>query len=229
MQFGIPLSVDAADVPEFARTAEEIGIHAGWVPEHLAWPVTIDTTYPYSKDGTPPVLAGFPTHDPFVLLSAAAAVTTTMRLGTAIYVLPLRDPRVTARAVATLDLVSGGRAVLGIGVGWLKEEFAVVGQDFPSRGRRTDEIIEILRGLWSDGAYGYEGDHYSFPPVHFEPTPPQGASLPILVGGRAQGRSAVPPRSGTAGSGWTTPRSRSSLSSSGCANSAPGATGRTSP
>ncbi|WP_072805873.1 TIGR03619 family F420-dependent LLM class oxidoreductase [Rhodococcoides yunnanense] len=185
MQFGIPLAVDAADVPEFARSAEQIGVAAGWVPEHLAWPVSIDTTYPYKSDGRPPVSTGFPTHDPWVLLSAAAATTTTMRLGTSIYILPLRDPHVTARAVGTLDLVSRGRAVLGVGVGWMEEEFEAVGQDFASRGKRTDEIIDILRGLWSAGTYGHESEHYSFRPVHFEPKPPQGALLPILVGGES--------------------------------------------
>ena len=182
-----------------AIAAEEIGCDSLWVAEHLVWPAEIAASYPYSKNGLPPVPLDVPTFDPWALLSWVAAQTSRIRLATGVYILPLRDPHVTARAVATLDLVSGGRTLLGVGIGWLPEEFAIVGQDFRSRGARTDEVIEILRGLWSSPMSGYEGRYYRFPPVHFEPPPPQGARLPIVVGGES---SAALRRATRLGNGW---------------------------
>jgi probable F420-dependent oxidoreductase len=185
MRFGIPLIGDVERLGDLALEAEQVGADSAWVPEHLAWPVEIASDYPYTEDGAPPVVAGFPTFDPWVLLASVAARTTKILLGTSVYILPLRDPHVTARAVGTLDAVSGGRAILGVGVGWMREEFEVVAQDFATRGARTDEIIDILRGLWSEGPYGHAGQHYRFAPVHFEPKPPQRERLPIVVGGES--------------------------------------------
>jgi probable F420-dependent oxidoreductase len=186
MKFGVPLSAELADMPSVAGAAEAAGCESVWVPEHLIWPAVIEPAYPYSESGEPPVALDVPTFDPWVLLGWIAAHTSRIRLGTGVYILPLRDPHVTARAVASLDLVSGGRALLGVGVGWLAEEFAIAGQDFSTRGARTDEAIDILRVLWSDAPAAYEGRHYAFPPVHFEPKPPQGARLPIVVGGESE-------------------------------------------
>jgi probable F420-dependent oxidoreductase len=186
MKFGVPLSAELADMPGVAVAAEAAGCESVWVPEHLIWPTVIEPVYPYSESGEPPVALDVPTFDPWVLLGWIAAHTSRIRLGTGVYILPLRDPHVTARAVASLDLVSGGRALLGVGVGWLAEEFAIAGQDFSTRGARTDEAIDILRVLWSEAPASYEGRHYAFPPVHFEPKPPQGARLPIVVGGESE-------------------------------------------
>lgn len=180
------LSGNVAAMPARARLAEEVGVESVWLAEHLAWPSENDSTYPYTDDGRPPVQDGrFATQDPWVALAAIAQATERVRLGTSVYVLPLRDPHVTARAVGTLDLLSGGRTELGIGVGWLEEEFGAVGQEFRTRGARTNEIVQILRGLWSEGDYAHDGTHYSFPALCFEPKPPQGDRLPIAAGGES--------------------------------------------
>jgi probable F420-dependent oxidoreductase len=199
LNFGVPLTVDLAGMPALAREAELAGCDSVWVPEHLIWPAEIASPYPYTEDGRAPVPEAMPAYDPWVLLAWVSAATERIKFGTSIYILPLRDPHVTARAVATLDLVSGGRAILGAGVGWLEEEFTIAGQGFSDRGARTDEITRILRGLWAPGPTSFSGSHYSFPEVHFEPKPPQGEGLPILFGGesaRAMGRAA------RLGSGW---------------------------
>lgn len=199
MRFGVPLTGDVAAMPELARRAEAAGCESVWLAEHLVWPASIAPSYPYSADGRPPVPLDVPTYDPWVLLAWIAAHTSRLRLGTSVYILPLRDPHVTARAVASLDQVSGGRVLLGVGVGWLPEEFAIAGQDFRTRGARADEAIEILRALWSPGPTAYEGRHYRFPPVQFEPKPPQGGRLPIVVGGES---AAALRRAARLGDGW---------------------------
>jgi probable F420-dependent oxidoreductase len=199
LNFGIPLTVDLVAMPALAREAEDVGCDSVWIPEHLIWPAEIRSTYPYSEDGRAPVPEALPAYDPWVLLGWVAAATERIKLGTSVYILPLRDPHVTARAVATLDLVSGGRAILGAGVGWLEEEFEIAGQAFADRGARTDEITEILRALWSPGPTAFTGAHYSFPSVHFEPKPPQGADLPIVFGGES---APALRRAARRGSGW---------------------------
>jgi probable F420-dependent oxidoreductase len=185
MRFGVPLAVEVAGMCELARRAEAAGCDSVWVPEHLVWPVEIAPRYPYSDSGRPPVAPDVPTYDAWVLLAWIAAHTGHLKLATSVYILPLRDPHVTARAVATLDLVSGGRAMLGAGVGWMAEEFAIAGQTFEDRGGRAAEIAAILRALWSPGSAAHTGRHYRFPAVHFEPKPPQGERLPILFGGES--------------------------------------------
>lgn len=199
MKIGVWLVMAPDELVDFARKAEAIGCESLWVPEHLVWPATISSPYPYSGNGAPPVTAAVPLYDPWVLLSAAASVTRTIRLGTCVYVLPLRHPLVTARAVATLDLVSGGRAILGSGLGWMAEEFAAVGVEFRTRGSRCDEIVPLLRALWSEDVVEHRGRHFTIPPVHFEPKPPQGASLPIVFGGVSEAALA---RAARLGDGW---------------------------
>jgi len=199
VKVGLPLTVDPPDIPELARRAESLGVESLWIFEHLIWPVEFHHRYPYTDSGVPPVPSRVPTHDAWVLLASVAAVTSTVRLGSSVYILPLRDPLVTARAVATLDVVSGGRAILGAGVGWMAEEFEIEGIDFASRGRRTDEIVAVLRSLWHDEVTEYHGEHVDLPPVYFEPKPPQGAGLPIVFGGES------PPalrRAARLGDGW---------------------------
>jgi probable F420-dependent oxidoreductase len=127
-----------------------------------------------------------------------ASATDRIRLATGVFVLPLRHPIVTARAVLTLDRVSRGRAVLGIGVGWLAEEFAVLGQSFGDRGDRTDESIELIRRLWTEEVVEHHGRHFDFGPVRFEPKPVQ-RPVPIEVGGTSP---AALRRAGRLGDGW---------------------------
>lgn len=200
VQVGVWMAVVEPDgLVEFARRAEAAGCDSVWVPEHLIWPQTITSSYPYSGGGGPPVPSSVNLYDPWVLLAAVAAVTTTIKLGTCVYVLPLRDPLVTARAVATLDVVSQGRAILGAGLGWMKEEFDAAGLDFRTRASRNDEIVPILRSLWSQEVTSAAGRHITFDPVYFYPKPPQGADLPIVFGGDSE---AALKRAARLGDGW---------------------------
>jgi len=199
-QVGIWLAVVQPDnLVEFAQAAEESGCDSLWVPEHLIWPAELSSPYPYRSDGGPPVPSDVLLYDPWVLLGAVATATTRIKLGTCVYVLPLRDPLVTARAVATLDVMSAGRAVLGAGLGWMREEFEAVGIDFKSRGERCDEIVPVLRSLWSQELTSASGKHINFAPLYMNPKPPQGAALPIVFGGESN---AALRRAARLGDGW---------------------------
>lgn len=196
---GVWLGVRPQQMIEFAQRAEAIGCESVWCPEHLIWPAEIHSPYPYSDGAEPPVPDTVRLYDPWVLLAAVAASTRTIRLGTCVYVLPLRHPLVTARAVATLDLVSNGRAILGAGLSWMAEEFEAVGIHFSTRASRCDEIVPILRSLWSEELTEHHGQHFSIPPVYFQPKPPQGAALPIVFGGESDGALR---RAARLGDGW---------------------------
>ncbi|MFC3774420.1 TIGR03619 family F420-dependent LLM class oxidoreductase [Mycolicibacterium holsaticum] len=206
---GIWLSVVEPDqLVGFAQDAELAGCDSVWVPEHLIWPDVIRSKYPYRDDGAPPVPSAVNLYDPWVLLGGVASKTTTIRLGTCVYVLPLRDPLVTARAVATLDILSGGRVILGAGLGWMAEEFAAAGIDFRTRAARCDEIVPVLRSLWSNEITSSNGRFVKLPPVHFNPKPPRGAKLPIVFGGESEHALRRAARLGNGWLGtWHTPES----------------------
>jgi probable F420-dependent oxidoreductase len=199
LDVGVWLGVRPDQMIEFARRAEAIGCESVWCPEHLVWPAEIRSPYPYAPGGAAPVPNNVRLYDPWVLLAAVATATSTIRLGTCVYVLPLRHALVTARAVATLDLVSDGRAILGAGLSWMAEEFAAVGIDFRTRGALCDEIVPVLRSLWSENITEYHGRHVDIPAVYFEPKPPQGAALPIVFGGESD---AALRRAARLGDGW---------------------------
>lgn len=184
---------------EVARKAEELGYESLWIPEHLAVPVDITSRYPYSADGQFP---GGPTanlHDPFVALAFVAAHTHTIKLGTGVFVLPLRNPLVVAKAVASLDVLSQGRVLFGIGIGWLEEEFQAVGMPFHERVGRTREWVNMLRTLWSEETPHFQGHYHSFPPIGFHPKPVQQPYPPILFGGEVR---AALQRAAELGDGW---------------------------
>lgn len=184
MKFGLPLfGVKPIDFATVAQAAESAGFESLWIPEHLVFPTEMPATYPYTETGQPPVFPGSPLYDPWVTLAYVAASTERIRLGTQVYILPLRHPLVTARAFTTLDVLSRGRAVLGIGVGWMEQEFGLADQDFATRGARTDEIIEILHQLWTEKEIHYRGTYYDLGPLRFEPKPAQQPHPPIEVGG----------------------------------------------
>lgn len=206
MKFGLPLyGLSPRHYPEVARAAEANGFESVWMPEHLVLPAELPATYLYTEDGRPPIAPRTPMYDPWVVLATIAAATERIRLATNVYILPLRHPVITARSVVTLDRVSGGRVTLGVGVGWLAEEFDVVGESFRTRGRRTDEIIPLLRRLWSEESITHRGEFYEFGPVTFEPKPVQrqdGAGrrgVPVEVGGTSP---AALRRAGRLGDGW---------------------------
>lgn len=165
------------------RRAEECGFESAWIGEHLILPVDYTSRYPYSPDGRFPAPLDVPFHDPMLALAFAAAVTSRIKLATGIFVVPLRNPVTTAKAVASLDVLSNGRVIFGIGVGWFAEEFAAAGASFPDRALRTREYIELMKALWTQEEPVYEGKTFSVKGVRFNPKPIQKPHPPIVVGG----------------------------------------------
>jgi probable F420-dependent oxidoreductase len=182
-----------------ARRAEALGFESVWVPEHLVLPARIASRYPYAADGVPPFTPDTPHLDPLMLLTHIAAATATIRLGTNIYLLALRHPLVAARLAMSLDVLSGGRLTLGIGVGWLAEEFAAVGVDFATRAARTRECARALRALWTEPEPEFHGRFFSFGPVKFEPKPVQKPHPPLVFGGETE---VALERAAALGDGW---------------------------
>ncbi len=187
MQIGVHAAqlggqLDAATVREFARTCDDLGVHSLWVSDHVCWPADVQSSYPYSDDGSFPPRQDMGWLDPIGTLLFIAGCTRHVRLGTTVLILPYRLPVVTAKQLATLDVVSEGRLILGVGVGWMAEEAAVLGMPWDHRGRRADEQLEVFRRLFSDDAPSFDGEFYRFPPVGFEPKPVQ-RPVPVWVGG----------------------------------------------
>jgi probable F420-dependent oxidoreductase len=200
MKFGTSImGVSFRSYPEVAAAYEENGFESIWIPEHLVFPAEMPPTYPYTESGYPPVTSDTPSYDPWVVLSYIACATQRIRLATNIFILPLRHPLQTARSVVTVDRVSGGRVTLGVGVGWLSDEFDYLGLDFADRGRRTDAAIEAIRRLWSDDVIEVHDEHFRFGPVKFNPKPLQQPSIPIEVGGTS---GPALRRAGRLGDGW---------------------------
>lgn len=190
VKFGL-LYVNASELgaPEHAKAvaiaAEQAGFESLWAIEHIVVPQGYETQYPYSDSGRMPIGEDASLPEPLTWLAYVAAVTERIRLCTGVLVLPQRNPLLLAKAVASLDFLSGGRVTLGIGAGWLKEEFDALGFPFEGRGKRLDETIEILRRLWREPAASFEGEHFSFGPVICRPQPPSG-SVPIVIGGHSE-------------------------------------------
>ena len=185
MHFGLAVfpTQDSPDPATIARMAEERGFESVFFPEHTHIPASRRTPYPVGGD-LPPEYSR--TYDPFVALSFAAAATTTLRLGTGILLLAQRDPIVTAKAVASLDALSGGRLLLGIGAGWNIEEMEDHGVDPARRFGRLRESVEAMRALWTQEEAAYEGDHVAFPPAWSWPKPAQPGGPPVLLGGNGK-------------------------------------------
>jgi len=169
---------------ELAQAAEAAGFESIWTVEHVVVPQGYQSRYPYSPTGRMGSgLEDYPIPDPLIWLAYVASATRTIKLGTAILILPQRNPVVTAKEVATLDhLAGGGRVLLGIGVGWLAEEFAALGLPFADRGPRTDEYVAAMRALWSQECASFKGRFISFDQVFCRPRPPE-RHIPIVVGG----------------------------------------------
>jgi probable F420-dependent oxidoreductase len=182
-----------------AQSAESLGFESLWIPEHLAVPVTMDSPYPYSPDGQFPGRPGAGLHDPFVALAFIAAHTQTIKLGTGVFVLPLRNPLAVAKAVVSVDVLSNGRLLFGVGIGWLKEEFEAVGMSFANRVSRTREWIAMMKTLWAEETPYFQGRYHSFPPIGFNPKPVQQPHPPILFGGESE---PALRRAAELGNGW---------------------------
>ena len=166
-----------------ALAAEEAGIESLWTVEHVVVPKHYDSVYPYSRKGK---LSGdfhADVPDPVVWMSYIAAITKTIRLSTGILILPQRHPLYVAKEFATLDTFSGGRAMLGVGIGWLEEEFDALGIPFKQRVARTEESMQALRSLWRDDVATFDGQQFSWKDVGSYPKPVQPNGVPIIVGG----------------------------------------------
>lgn len=169
----------------FAAKAEQLGFSTLWVPEHVVLLDKYASRYPYQEDGVLPAPTDAPIPDPFLTLCALASVTSKIRLATGICLVPEHNPLVLAKVVATLDHFSNGRVVLGVGIGWLEEEFQALGIPWERRGDRTREYIEAMRRLWGDPLSSYRGEFVKFDQVRSFPKPVRGANLPVFFGGES--------------------------------------------
>ncbi len=184
-----------------AVESEDRGVSTLWVGEHVVLFEDYASSYPYAADGRIPAPSGSGLLEPMVTLSYLAARTTTVRLGTAMLLLPQRNPVYTAKEISSLDWLSGGRVDLGIGVGWLKEEFDALGVPWERRGQRTDDYIEVLRTLWCDDTSSYSGETYTLPACEMFPKPVQQPHPPLHIGGET---TAALRRAARVGQGWHT-------------------------
>jgi probable F420-dependent oxidoreductase len=175
--------IEATQLVEIARFTEEAGYAGVMVSDHVVHPETTSSNYPYAPDGGVNWEPWRPWPDPWVLIGAMAAATTRLRFMTTTFVAPARNPFVVAKAVGTAAVLSDNRVVFGVGAGWFKEEFELLGQDFANRGARLDEMIEILRLLWQGGMVEYHGVHYDFGRVQMSPAP--SAPVPIYGAGHS--------------------------------------------
>jgi probable F420-dependent oxidoreductase len=175
--------VDLDEVVDVARACDTFGYAGVMVSDHLVFPADLSSPYPYTDDGRPSWSPDTPWPDPWVLIGALSAVTTRLRFATNIYVAASRHPVITAKAVATASVLSGGRVALGVGAGWMREEFSLLGTSFADRGRRLDELVEVLRLLWSGQMVEWDGPHYKFDALQVSPAP--SGKVPIWGGGHS--------------------------------------------
>lgn len=207
MKIGIHLgnngaSASAVSMARLAAAAEALGLDSAWVSDHVTIPTEIASTYPYGPPGSfsPEQTQNF--WEAFAVLAYVAGQTTRLELGTSVIVLPQRPPLLVAKQWATLDALSGGRCILGIGAGWMREEFHALGfgEQFDRRGVATDEAIRILRAAWTtDGPLEHHGHAYDFAPVLMQPKPARPGGLPIWIGGH--GKRSIR-RAAELGDGW---------------------------
>lgn len=183
---------------ELTEEADRLGYESVWVPEHVVVPIS-STGSPHHGSDHPPIPSNVPVLDPFTVLAHLAARTSRIRLGTHVYNIGLRHPFLTARAATTVDVLSSGRVLLGIGASWLAEEWEAMGLDFATRGRRVDEAITVCQKLWTEEVIEHHGEFFDFGPTAFEPKPVQDGGVPVHIGG--DGRAALR-RAATVGAGW---------------------------
>ena len=175
--------VDPSLTVELAQAGEEAGFDSAWSVEHTVVPQGYASVYPYAQGGRMPGKESeFVLPDPLIWMAYVASATTRIKLGTAILILPQHNPVHVAKQVATIDYLSGGRVLLGVGVGWLKEEFDALGVPFDGRGRRADEYIAVMRELWSSDSPTFHGEFVYFDGAHCQPQPVK-RSVPIIIGG----------------------------------------------
>ena len=190
MRFGVHLvaagkMIEGEKIARVARRAEELGYDSLWVSDHIVFPTQLRSPYPYSPDGKLPLDPANPLLEPFTVLSYAAAVTKTIKLGTSVVIIPYRDPLVTAKIVSSLDVLSGGRFIFGVGVGWLDEEFRVLRQNLRDRAAQTREALLAMQACWTQDDPEFHGKFFDFSGIKFAPKPRQKPHPPIWFGGNS--------------------------------------------
>ncbi len=203
MEIGLQLpalrpDVRPADVIRFAREAEQMGFHSVWTPDHLLTPVSLASRFPYTPDGVYGIRLEHPYIDAVALLAVLAGATERIVLGAAVLVPGYRHPAILAKELAAIDLLSGGRLLVGLGAGWMAEEYESVGLDPARRGARFEEHVAAMRRIWSEGICDFEGEFYAWAEASFLPKPPR-PTIPLLFGGHAD---AVLRRVARMGDGW---------------------------
>ena len=186
MKIGINMSIseESPNVAETAEQLEQLGFESFWLPEHVLVPVNTTSRYAGSADGSIPERMAHMI-DPFIGLAMASARTHNLKLGTAVCLIPERNPLLLSKEIATLDQLSGGRFILGVGAGWLREESEILGADFPHRWTQTKEAILAMKELWTKDEAEYHGKYYDFPAVRSFPKPAQKPHPPVYLGGQA--------------------------------------------
>ncbi|MCH8898370.1 MAG: LLM class F420-dependent oxidoreductase [Chloroflexi bacterium] len=187
MDIGVSMAIlsQSIDIAVLAEKAESLGFESLWLPEHPIMPVNPASKYAGTADGSIPPAMG-EMADPYIALARASGVTHDLKLATGISLIPERNPLVLAKEIATLDLFSGGRFILGIGTGWLREETEVMGGDFEHRWTQARESIQAMKELWTKEEAEFHGKYYDFPPVKCYPKPVQKPHPPVLLGGSAK-------------------------------------------
>ncbi len=188
---------DPKELPVIAKCAEESGFEGVLVSEHLFVPKAFEPAYLYSENGQPDFTPETPFPDPWVTIATLAAHTERLRFCTIVQILPLHHPLEVAKSLAALALFSYNRVMLGAGAGWMKEEFDALGVDFETRGKRFNEMIEVMRKVWQGGYVEHSGEHFNFPPMAQSPAPER--QIPILIGGESK---PALRRTATLGDGW---------------------------
>jgi probable F420-dependent oxidoreductase len=171
----------------FSQKAEELGFSSLWMTDHIALPVDVATRYPYTQDGKffwPPET---PYLDTILTLTWASAATSTIEVGSSVLIAGWHHPLNTAKALSTLDVLNGGRTVIAIGTGWMKEQFEIMGSPFETRGARTTEYIALLKHLWTEDLIDFQGEHFQYGGFKMYPKPVRKPSIPVWCGGKSDG------------------------------------------
>jgi probable F420-dependent oxidoreductase len=177
-----PLATSGAAV-EIAEHAERLGFASVWTVDHVLLPHVSSETYPYTRQPGVSLPPTWPILDPLITLAAIASRTSRVLLGTGVYLLPLRHPVINAKLTVSVDVLSKGRLLLGVGLGWIKEEYETLGVSWKDRGRLFDEQIDLLRTLWRDETPNFDGNFWQVGDIGFEPKPTNG-TIPLLIGGK---------------------------------------------
>ncbi len=206
MKFGlVPINIGVAAPEQMiatAQAAEEVGFESVWTFEHVIVPVDYQSKYPYDKTGKMAAAPETPFVDPLIALTAIAAHTKTIRLATGVNIVAQTNPLLLSKQIASLDFFSGGRFMLGAGIGWLQEEFTAMGVPFERRGARFDDYMVAMRKVWSGDVVKHESDFLSWHGFKSYPLPVQKPGVPIIMGGRA---GKIYQRNAKHGDGWFIP------------------------